>query len=93
MMVSDSLYSLLQPYLWLNNVLTIKQNIDLDYDITVQIFYITNTAFALILLHAIRFFQRLNQNKRPKNATLDSPSAALLRLRESAEEVWKERVN
>lgn len=56
MMITDSLYTLLQPYTWLDNAVGIPVKYTLDYDIIVQVFFITNTAFALILLFAVRFF-------------------------------------
>jgi hypothetical protein len=63
-MFSDALYTFLQPYLWLGNVLKFSDVHDEYFDITIQIFYISNTLFALSLLYAIKFFQQLNKDKK-----------------------------
>lgn len=65
MMFIDSMYSIFSPFLWLNDIL--KPNKDVYnhlYDSVVQIFYFTNTAFALVTLYALSFFQKLAKSKK-----------------------------
>jgi len=56
MMLTDSVYTLMQPYSWIDTTVGISFKFSLDYDIIIQVFYVSNTAFALILLFAVRFF-------------------------------------
>ena len=64
MMFIDSMYSIFSPYLWLNDILKPKKDIyDHLYDIVVQIFYFTNTAFVLVTLYALSFFQQVSKSK------------------------------
>lgn len=80
LMITDTLYSILQPYLWLHSVLSIEDS-GLSYDVVIQSFYICNTLFALTLQTSIRFF------KRQKARNLKEPKLAdtLLKLQETVD--------
>lgn len=55
-MIADSIYTILSPYLWIYEVLSLDDWWYTYYDVTAEIFYLANTVFAIIMLYALSYF-------------------------------------
>jgi hypothetical protein len=72
MMLTDSLFSLLTPYFWISDVFDYDSESywKNTYDWFLQVFYIANTAFSLIMLYALHYFQKFEDQD---NIKKDAP--------------------
>ena len=57
-MVTDSLYALVAPYLWIYNAIVIDKPKQLYsfFDVALQLFMLMNTIFSVFLLYTLAFF-------------------------------------
>lgn len=58
LMFTNSMFSLLSPFLWIGDVFFSQNTITIVFIISVQLFYLTNTIFSLIMLYAMHHFAR-----------------------------------
>ena len=63
MMITNSVFSLLSPYFWIGDVFASNKKISLAFLISTMLFYITNCAFALLLLYLHYKLQTNVQNE------------------------------
>lgn len=56
MMVTDSFFSVISPYLWLSDVFVLSHTLVVVYTACTAIFYIANTFFVCLLLYVIYYF-------------------------------------
>lgn len=76
-MVTDSIYALVAPYLWIYNAIVIDKPKQLYsfFDVALQLFMLMNTIFSVFLLYTLSFFQRISQKPTPKRKTSQDDSS------------------
>ena len=56
MMITDSVFSVISPYLWLGDVFVDTKWVVICYSISSTLFYLTNTLFACLLIYLTHYF-------------------------------------
>lgn len=55
-MITDSAYTLVAPYLWIIKAISTNSNLYTYYDISLELFFLMNTVFSIFMLYTIHFF-------------------------------------
>ena len=71
MMVTNSVFSALSPYLWLGEVFTKSMPLVHFYSTTTTLFYIANTFFAILVIYIIYSYGILGLGQEDDNSLLE----------------------
>jgi hypothetical protein len=69
-MVTDSAYTLVAPYLWIIKAISTESYLYTYYDVSLELFFMMNTVFSIFMLYALYFFQRLASNPERASAAM-----------------------
>ena len=65
LMFTNSMFSLLSPLLWISDVFFSNPTLSICFIVAVQLFYLTNTIFSLLMLYALHHFARYDTEDGP----------------------------
>ena len=71
LMFTNSMFSLLSPFLWIGDVFYSQQDLMLVFTVSVQMFYLTNMLFSLVIVYAMHHFARYDKESDTLDGGID----------------------